>query len=109
RRLNRRRATDFPFLNADTLRRAIDFNSDNDRPLTLTDIFHPEYNRGPADYDVRHTLSSTWIYELPWAAQRPWGGWQVNGLLYIRSGLPVNVTQTQNMLSTGVTNRPNTL
>jgi hypothetical protein len=108
-KFQRRLANHFSFLNAYTLGRAIDLNSDNDGTVTLTDIFHPGYNRGPADYDVRHTFSSTWIYELPWAAQKPWGGWQVNGLLYLRSGLPVNVTQTQSMLSTGVTNRPNTI
>ena len=108
-KFQRRLANHFSFFNAYTLGRAIDLNSDNDGTVTLTDIFHPEYNRGPADYDVRHTFSSTWIYELPWAAQHPWGGWQVNGLLYLRSGLPVNVTQTQSMLSTGITNRPNTI
>ena len=108
-KFQRRLANHFSFFNAYTLGRAIDLNSDNDGTVTLTDIFHPEYNRGPADYDVRHTFSSTWIYELPWAAQRPYGGWQLNGLLYLRSGLPVNVTQTQSMLSTGVTNRPNTI
>jgi len=108
-KFQRRLANHFSFLNAYTLGRAIDLASDNDGTVTLTDIFHPEYNRGPADYDVRHTFSSTWIYELPWAAQQAWGGWQLNGLLYVRSGLPVNVTQTQSMLSTGVTNRPNTI
>jgi hypothetical protein len=108
-KFQRRLANHFSFLNAYTLGRAIDLNSDNDGTVTLTDIFHPEYNRGPADYDVRHTFSSTWIYELPWAAQKPYGGWQVNGLFYLRSGLPVNITQTQSMLSTGVTNRPNTI
>jgi hypothetical protein len=106
-KFQRRLANHFSFMNAYTFGRAIDLASDNDGTVTLTDIFHPGYNRGPADYDVTHTFSSTWIYELPWAAQRAWGGWQVNGLIYLRSGLPINVTQTQSMLSTGVTNRPN--
>ena len=48
----------------------MDFNSDNDGTVTFTNVYDPEYNRGPADYDVRHTFSSTWIYELPWAAER---------------------------------------
>ena len=69
-----------------------------------------EYNRGPADYDVTHTLSSNWIYELPWAAQKAYGGWQISGILYLRSGLPITITQSQSMLSTGITNnRPNTI
>jgi len=109
-KFQRRSANHISFMNSYTFGRAIDLNSDNDGLVTLTDIFHPEYNRGPADYDVTHTLSSNWIYEIPWAADRAWGGWQVSGILYLRSGLPITITQSQSMLSTGITNnRPNTI
>ncbi|HJZ70841.1 MAG TPA: hypothetical protein VKE51_03825, partial [Vicinamibacterales bacterium] len=109
-KFQRRSVNHFSFLNSYTFARATDLNSDNDGTVTLTNIFDPEYNRGPADYDVTHTFSSNWIYELPWAAQRAWGGWQVSGILYLRSGLPLTITQSQSMLSTGITtNRPNTM
>ena len=109
-KFQRRFADRFSFLNSYTYGRAIDYNSDNDGTVTLTNIFEPEYDRAPAQYDVTHTFSSTWIYELPWAAQRAWGGWQLSGILYLRSGLPVNITQAQSMTSTGITNnRPNTI
>jgi hypothetical protein len=109
-KVQRRFVNRFSFLHSYTFGRAIDYNSDNDGTVTLTNIFDPEYDRAPAQYDVTHTFSSTWIYELPWAAQRPYGGWQLSGLLYLRSGLPVNITQSQTMLSTGITNnRPNTI
>jgi hypothetical protein len=109
-KFQRRFANRFSFLNSYTLGRAIDLNSDNDGTVTLTNIFDPEYNRAPAQYDVTQTFSSTWIYELPWAARRAWGGWQVSGILYLRSGLPVDITQSQSMTSTGITNnRPNTI
>jgi len=109
-KFQRRFANRFSFLNSYTFGRAIDLNSDNDGTVTLTNIFNPAYNRGPADYDVRQTFSSTWIYELPWAAQRAWGGWQLSGILYLRSGLPLTIIQGQSMLSTGITNnRPNTI
>jgi Carboxypeptidase regulatory-like domain len=109
-KFQRRSANHISFLNSYTFGRAIDLNSDNDGTVTLTDIFHPEYNRGPADYDVTHTFSSNWIYELPWAAQKAYGGWQLSGILYLRSGLPITITQSQSMLSTGITNnRPNTI
>jgi Carboxypeptidase regulatory-like domain len=109
-KFQRRSANHFSFLNSYTLGRAIDLNSDNDGLVTLTNIFDPEYNRGPADYDVTHTFSSNWIYELPWAAQKVWGGWQVGGIIYARTGIPVTITQSQSMLSTGITNnRPNTI
>jgi Carboxypeptidase regulatory-like domain len=109
-KVQRRFANRFSFLHSYTLGRATDYNSDNDGTVTLTNIFDREYDRAPSQYDVTHTFSSTWIYELPWAAQRAYGGWQLSGLLYLRSGLPVNITQSQTMLSTGIgNNRPNTV
>jgi hypothetical protein len=56
---------------------------------------------------VRHTLSSSWIYELPWARNTLYGGWQLAGIFFLRGGLPLTVTQTHNVLSTGTGNRPN--
>jgi hypothetical protein len=35
------------------------------------------------------------------------GGWQLSGILLVRSGLPFNVLQQQNVQSTGTANRPN--
>ena len=107
-KFQRRSANHISFMNSYTFGRAIDLNSDNDGTVTLTNIFDPEYNRGPADYDVTHTFSSNWIYELPWGGDSAWGGWQVSGILYLRSGIPFQITQSQSMLSTGITNnRPN--
>jgi hypothetical protein len=103
-RFQRRFANGFSFFNSYTYGQAIDLNSDNDGTVTLTDVFNPGYNRGPADYDVKHTFSSNWIYELPIARNSRLGGWNVSGLLYLRSGLPFTVTQSGTMLSTGVTN-----
>jgi hypothetical protein len=106
-KFQRRFANNFSFLNAYTWGKAIDLNSDNDGNVTLTNVYDPQYNRGPADYDVTHTFSSNWIYELPWARDRFYGGWQLSGILYLRSGLPFTPSQNQNVLSTGTGNRPN--
>jgi hypothetical protein len=73
-KVQRRFANRFSLLNSYTLGRATDYNSDNDGTVTLTNIFDREYDRAPSQYDVTHTFSSTWIYELPWAAQRAYGG-----------------------------------
>jgi len=106
-KFQRRFANNFSFLNAYTYGKAIDLNSDNDGTVTLTNVYDFDYNRGPADYDITHTFSSNWIYELPWANGKPYGGWQVSGILTLRGGLPLTVTQTQGVLSTGTGNRPN--
>ena len=106
-KFQRRFANNFSVLNSYTWNKAIDLNSDNDGGVTLTNVYDPQYNRGPADYDVTHTLSSSWVYELPFARGRWYGGWQTSGILYLRSGLPFTVTQTQGVQSTGTGNRPN--
>jgi hypothetical protein len=105
-KFQRRFANNFSFLNSYTWGQAIDLSSDNDGTVTLTNIFDPGYNRGPADYDIKHTLSSSWVYELPWAHGEYYGGWQVSGVFLWRGGLPLTVTQSQGVSSTGTGNRP---
>jgi hypothetical protein len=107
-KLQRRFARGFSFLLSYTWGKAIDLTSDNDGQVTLANVYDPGYNRGPADYDVAHTLSASWIYDLPFARQGFLGGWQLNGIVYWRTGLPVTINQTGVMLSTGAPGvRPN--
>jgi len=106
-KFQRRFANNFSFLNSYTWGKAIDLNSDNDGAVTLTNVYDPQYNRGPADYDITHTFSSSWVYEIPWARNQYYGGWQLGGIMLIRGGLPLTVTQTQGVASTGTGNRPN--
>jgi hypothetical protein len=105
-KFQRRFANNFSFLNSYTWGQTLDLSSDNDGTVTLTNIFDPQYNRGPADYDIKHTLSSSWVYELPFARGQYYGGWQVSGILLLRGGLPLTVTQSQGVASTGTGNRP---
>ena len=107
-KFQRRFANNFSFLNLYTYGKAIDLNSDNDGNVTLTNVYDPGYNRGPADYDITHTFSSSWIYELPWAREKLYGGWQLSGIvLFARRPAADTVTTTTGVLSTGTGNRPN--
>jgi hypothetical protein len=50
-------------------------------------------NYGPADYDVRHELTGSYIYELPFKSQNhmlnyAMGGWQVSGTMFWHSAFP---------------------
>jgi len=50
-------------------------------------------NYGPADYDVRHQLSASYIYELPLKSQNRLvnsaiGGWQLSGTMFWHSAFP---------------------
>jgi hypothetical protein len=107
-KFQRRFANHFSFLNAYTGGRTMDYNSDNDGGVTILNVHaDPSYWYGPADYDITHTFSSTWIWEAPWAREKWYGGWQLSGLLLARGGLPLTITQTQGVQSTGTGNRPN--
>ena len=59
---------------------------------------HLERDRGPCDYDVRHNLTASYVYQLPFklrgALGRAVNGWQVSGTMFWRSGLPFSVLST---------------
>src|SRR5947208_4531661 len=60
--------------------------------------------RGLAEFDVRHRLVVSYVYELPWGRGRRWGqswtgitdslfgDWQVSGIHVLQSGLPLTAT-----------------
>ncbi len=52
-------------------------------------------DRGPCDYDVRHNLTASYVYELPVKLRGRLGvvlnGWQVSGTFFWHSGLPFSV------------------
>jgi hypothetical protein len=57
--------------------------------------------RGPAEFDVKHRLVISYVYELPWGHNRRWGqswnsaanlllgGWQISGIHVVQGGLPL--------------------
>ena len=58
---------------------------------------------GPAGYDRTHNLQTYWVWDLPFGKDRRWaaegvasalfGGWQVNGVMSLMSGTPINIIQ----------------
>jgi carboxypeptidase family protein len=70
--------------------------------------------RFDADFDIRHRFVFSANYELPFgqsaggAMKQLAGGWQVNGVLFLQSGLPFNVTNSTARANTSAANdRPN--
>ena len=104
-KFQRRFANNFSFLNSYSLGKSMDYASDNE--AGIANAYDLAYNWGPSDYDVRHSFSSSWTYEVPWMKGRPAGGWQVSGIFRAGSGLPMTATQNVNVQSTGTGNRPN--
>jgi Carboxypeptidase regulatory-like domain len=53
-------------------------------------------NYASADYDARHQLSASYIYELPFKSSHSLlntviGGWQLSGTMFYRTGFPFSV------------------
>ncbi len=61
--------------------------------------------RGDSDSDIRHTITSNWIYELPFGpgqkflsegvASKILGGWELSGIWTMRTGRPLNITMSR--------------
>jgi hypothetical protein len=105
------------FVNSYTFGKTIDIVSDTEG--ATQNAYDLNRDRAVSDFDVKHLFTSSWSYDLPFGkgkfiggglgdlANKFIGGWQLSGVMLLRSGLPFSVNQSQNMLSTGTGNRPN--
>jgi hypothetical protein len=105
------------FVNSYTFSKTIDTVSDTEG--TVQNAYDFRRDRAVSEFDVKHTLTSSWTYDMPFGKGRAFagnlgtvadkfiGGWQLSGILLVRSGLPFSVNQQQNVESTGTANRPN--
>lgn len=65
-------------------------------PQNSYDARSAEYGR--AQFDRRHVFNATFVYELPFMRRqqglvgKTLGGWEISGLVYANSGLPLTVT-----------------
>lgn len=79
--------------------------SGNNFNLGLLDPFDPSLDYGPADFDVRHRLTSSFVWDLPFAKNASGavgqilGGWTLSGRFVARSGLPFTVFDCTNALT----------
>jgi hypothetical protein len=78
----------------DTWSGGLQGNTDFDNGFgSATNYFHPENERGPSSYDVRHTVVFNAVYQLPFGqkggkAAQIIGGWQVGVVANFATGLP---------------------
>jgi hypothetical protein len=63
--------------------------------------------RGNSDFDIRHRLSWSFLYEIPTTRKLPTvlgKGWQLGGILSLQTGQPFSVLTGQDNSSTGLGN-----
>lgn len=92
-----------------TLAKTIDNNQGSANKATgtsVTDPYNQKFDRGPADYDLRHVFNFSGIWEIPVrfdsrAAQFFAGGWNLTSIVAWRSGFPFTVESGQDNARTG--------
>ncbi len=57
---------------------------------TQIDPYNLRYNYGNADYDIRHSFSGTYLYQMPYfgGPKIATQGWQIGGSIFANSGSP---------------------
>ena len=71
-----------------------DTSADSGNGVNLVD---PRLDRGPSDFDVRHTFNAAFTYEIPSPGWRPalraiLSNWSVGTIFTAKTALPINVT-----------------
>jgi hypothetical protein len=74
--------------------------------VNVTDPYHQAFDRGPADYDLRHVFNFSGIWALPLKpasnlAKFFLGGWNMTSIVAWRSGFPFTVLSGQDNARTG--------
>ena len=75
--------------------------------LGYLDPRHPRLDWGSSDFDIRHRLTVSPIYEIPFFkngkgfTRQALGGWTLVGILTVRTGTPFSVFDTTNSLNAG--------
>jgi len=69
------------------------------QPTFQLNPFNLRQNYGNSDADIRHNLTATYVWELPYKFQSRWlqetaGGWSISGTFFARSGQPYSVYDT---------------
>lgn len=92
-----------------TLAKTIDNNwasANKGNSTSVTDPRNQRFDRGPADFDLRHVFNFSGIWQLPVKFQsRPTqfllGGWSMTSIMAWRSGFPFTVLSGQDNARTG--------
>ncbi len=71
------------------------------------------FDYGPSDFDIRHNLTMSYIYDLPFGRNRQFmsnntvldevfGGWQFSGVTTLRTGFPNTITWPGDVANVGL-------
>ena len=103
--LNRRFAQGFTLGLQHTWGRSIGNSQGSNEALTAANNYSFAADYGNNNYDIRHSLNATALYELPFgpnkavkltgAADKILGGWELGGIVNFRTGVPISLLITR--------------
>jgi len=107
----------FSLQGAYTFSRSLDMRSAVAAVGAVTpNVFNLRSDIGLSDFHAKHIANLSWIWDIPGvsthgtALKAITGGWQFNGLVNLRTGLPFNVLSGTDTALTGTNNqRPNVI
>jgi len=88
-----------------TLSKSLDYNSLSTQGIVVQNSYDLAADRGLSDFDARHRVVVSAIYDFPFKGNQAISGWQFATIVQSQSGNPVNIVTSEITLN-GV---PNTL
>jgi hypothetical protein len=118
-RIQRRFASGISLIGSYTFSKAIDLSADEQEGTTI-DPSNLNRDRGLSDFNQKHRLSITYVWQLPFGHGKPWlgsgvlaqvaGGWQASGVSTFARGTPLSVNTSATPANSGLgISRPNRL
>ena len=86
-----------------TWSKSIDYNSLSSQGVVLQNSYNLRGNRGLSDFDVRHRLVVTSLYELPFRRNQYVEGWQFAAVVQAQGGNPINIVTSDSTVN-GIAN-----
>jgi hypothetical protein len=86
-----------------TWSKSLDYNSLSSGGVIAQDSYNLRGSRGLSDFDARHRLVVSSIYELPFKRNKLTAGWQLSAVVQAQSGNPSNIV-TSNSVINGLSN-----
>jgi hypothetical protein len=107
-KLNRRFTNGLAITTAYTMARGMSFQTGDDG--NLWNYIYPRRSYARTDFDRHQTFVQSYVYDLPFGVGKKWlnhglaaktiGGWQINGILTLMTGLPMTFAANGNSLNT---------
>ena len=90
-----------------TWSKSLDSNSLSSQGVVVQNSYEVSRDFGPSDFDARHRLVVSAIYEFPFRGHWSIEGWQLAAIVQSQSGSPVNIVTNSTINGVANTVRPN--